>query len=381
MITNETEELDLCNFNTTEKNICLPDFDEWKRLHAAWHCQEKSNNILGPLIFRYLEKHSHSREQCDASPTTCNWCRVGKDVEEYLELLMDNVAELCPLFAISQLVHTGSSAEKTNIFLASEFDYIAILKYFSQTPSDPNEVIYIGSDPVVLKDANGAVNASELLNLFKKCIFEAVELVQSDILSFPKIILGRTGVTIYFIHGGRYPLDPMKISVDLSIGVMIVQQPLEIWFMKDNSNNDVILVPQRPDAGIQWRPTYPTLERDMLLRADASVGRVYQLLKFLAALHHSKDNIEREIPRKSSLTSYVLKTCLFHYMSRNYWPEEATWYGKDALQHAVGVLEYFLLNATEITSFFFKNRVEFNITLESKQAAMEIIAMLNRINP
>ncbi|KAI9558003.1 hypothetical protein GHT06_014756 [Daphnia sinensis] len=381
IITNGTEVLNLCNFNTTEKNICLPDFEEWKSIHAAWHCQGKSVITLGQSIFHYLDKHSHSREQCDKSPSTCNWCRVGKDVEDYLNLLMDNVAELCPLFTTDQLVQTGSSAEKTNIFRASEFDHLAILKHFSQSPSDPNEIIYTGSDPVTLKYANGPVNASELLNLFRKCITEAVELVQNDVLSSPKIILGRTGVTIYFIHGGRYPLEPMKISVDLSIGVKIAQQPPVIWFMKNNSNNDVILVPQRPDAGSQWRLTYPTLERDMLLRADASVGRVYQLLKFLAALHHSKDNIEREIPRKSSLTSYVLKTCLFSYMRRNYRPEEATWYAKDALHHAVGVLGHFPLNATEMTSFFFKDRVEFNITLESKQAATEIIAMLNRINP
>lgn len=379
--TNESEELYLCHFNTTDKNICLPDFDEWKSIHAAWHCQEKSvNNTLGQSIFRYLDKHSHSRQQCDKSPTTCDWCRIGKDVEDYLKLLMDKVAELCSLFTTNQLVHTGSSAEKTNIFRASEFDHLAILKYFNQSPSDPNEIIYTGSDPVVLKYANGPVNASELLNLFRKCISEAVELVQNDILSFPKIVLGRTGVTIYLIHGGRNPLEPMKISVDLSLGVKAAQQPPEIWFMKNNSNNDVILVPQRPDAGSQWRPTYPTLERDMLLTADASVGRVYQLLKFLAALHHNKDNLEREIPRKSNLTSYVLKTCLFSYMHLNYRLEDAAWFAKDALQHAVGVLEYFPLNATEMASFFFKDRIEFNITLESKQAATEIMSMLNRIN-
>lgn len=380
--TNElTDELNLCNFNTTEKNVCLPDFEEWKNIHAAWHRPENSVNaqLLGQLIISYLDKHSHSREQCDKSPTTCDWCRISNDVGDFVEQLMDQVALLCPLFTAHQLIHTGSSADKTNIFQASEFDHLVILEHFSQSASDPNQIVYTGSDSVALKYGTALVNVTQLLNLFRECISEAAEVVQSDRLFYPKTILGRTGVTIYFIYAGRS--ETMRISLDIAIGVKVTQQLPQIWFVKHNSKkDDVVLVPQHPIAGNRWRLSYPTLERDTLLRADASVGRVYQLLKFLAALHHSKNNVMREIPRKSSLTTYVLKTCLFDYMRQCYRPDEAPWLDKDAVQHAVGTLEYFPLNATVMTSFFNKDIVEFNITLESKQAATEIIDRLERMN-
>ncbi len=370
---NETDAR-ICYYNTTENSICLPDFEEWRNIHAAWHHPEMGGNAqqLGQSIVRYLDKHSHSRERCDKSPDTCNWCRVGGHVENYLNRLMKKVEEICSLFTIKELIHTGSSAEKTNIFRASEFDHLAVLENFRQCQWDPNEITYTGNDPAYANlTGEWPINVSKLLGIFQKSITEAVGLIHSDHLSAPTVILGKTGVTMYFFYHRKPPADAMKISIDIAIGVKVV----------GHAKSDVVLVPQRPGVGSQqWRLSYPTLERNMLLNADASVSRVYQLLKFLAALHHSGDHLKREIPRKSSLTTYVLKTCLFRYMHYCYRPEGNTfWLREDALRHAFGVLGQFPLNSTEITSFFNHDIVEFNITAESRKAAIEIISKLDKM--
>lgn len=375
---NETSDVQhgICYYNTTENSICLPHYEEWRNIHAAWHHPESGGSVqqqLGRSIIGYLDNHSHSRERCDKSPETCDWCRVGGHVEHYLNRLMKKVESICSLFAINELIHTGSSAEKTNIFRASEFDHLAILENFRQSRSDPNEITYTGNDPAhVNVTGEWPINVSKLLGIFQKSIAEAVEWIHCDYLSAPTVILGKTGVTMYFFYHRKPPADAMKISIDIAIGVQVVG---------NNANSDVVLVPQRPGSvgSQQWRLSYPTLERDMLLKADASVSRVYQLLKFLAALHHSRDNLKREIPRKSSLTTYVLKTCLFRYMHLCYRPEENTWLGQDALRHAFGVLGQFPLNSTEMTSFFNRDIVEFNVTAESKKAAIEIISKLDKM--
>jgi hypothetical protein len=62
-----------------------------------------------------------------------------------------------------------------------------------------------------------------------------------------------------------------------------------------------------------------------------------------------------------------------------YRPDENTWLGQDALRHAFGVLGQFPLNSTEMTSFFNRDIVEFNITAESKKAATEIISKLDKM--
>ena len=115
----------------------------------------------------------------------------------------------------------------------------------------------------------------------------------------------------------------------------------------------------------------------MLLEAGDAVTRVYQLLKFLTALHHSKENLKREIPRKSSLSSYALKTCLFRYMRHHYRPPP--WQPEDILRHAVGILRQFPLYSCEMTSYFNKEIVVFNVTPKSKEAVREIISMLNKM--
>jgi len=104
----------------------------------------------------------------------------------------------------------------------------------------------------------------------------------------------------------------MKISIDIAIGVKAVQQQPLIWHASNkDAKSDVVLVLQRPGVGSQWRLSYPILERNMLLSVDASVSRVYQLLKFLAALHHSKDNLKREIPRKNPVWPHMFSRLVY----------------------------------------------------------------------
>jgi hypothetical protein len=227
LITNESDTHGACYYKTTENIICLPDFEEWRNIARLVHHPEidTDGQRLGQSIIRYLDKHSHSRKRCDKSPDTCDWSRAGGDVEDYLIRLTKQVEEICSLFATKELMDTGSSAEKRNIFWASEFDHLAILENFRQSPCYENQHRY--------RDRS------------QSC------------------------------------------------------QPL-VWHASNkDAKSDVVLVLQRTGVGSQWRLSYPILERNMLLGVDASVTRVCQLLKFLAALHFSKDNLKREIPRKN----------------------------------------------------------------------------------
>lgn len=379
---NHVEESGLLSFNTRENSIVLPAYRHWQIIHDAWHCPNTTAGQLDQLISSYLDEHSHRRVLCDKSAGNCDWCRVGSDVDDYLNRLMDKVEEICSLFAAEKLIHYGSSAEKTNIFRASEFDRGVVLNDFGQSPSDPNQIIYTGNDPayVALKDGEYPINSSSLLVLFMKSITDAVERVHSVHVFAPTVAFGETCVTVYFLYRGRHPSAAVKISVDITIAVRAAEQPAMVsngWFISDEVKGVVLLVPHRRGVGSQWRLSYPTVERDMLLHAGAEVSRVYQLLKFVAALHHAKDNMKREIPRKSSLSSYALKTCLFRYIRHHYRPPP--WQQEDALRHAVGVLRQFPIHSCEMTSYFNKEIVVFNVTPKSRKAVAEIISVLNKL--
>ena len=381
------EESGLLSFNTRENSIFLPAYREWQKIHAAWHRPDDiiNNGPLDQWIFRYLDEHSHRREQCETSSniTGCDWCAVGSHIDDYLNRLMDKVgSEMCSLFAVKRLLPYGSSAEKTNIFRASEFDRVVVLLNFDQSPSDPNEIIYTGNDPkyLALKDGEQSINSSTLIGLFMKFVTDAIERVHSVHVFAPTVAFGETCVTVYFLYRGRYPSAAVKVSVDITIAVQAAEQPAMIsngWFVSDDVQGVNLLVPHRKGVGSQWRLSYPTLERDMLLHAGVEVARVYQLLKFLAALHHARDNLKREIPRKSSLSSYALKTCLFRYMRHHYRPPP--WQPEDTLRHAIGILRQFPANSCEMTSYFNKEIVVFNVTPRSRNAVAEITSMLNKL--
>ena len=373
------------DFNNTSGNtIVVPDFHEWQSLRAHWCCADSDSKELGRRILAYLDKHSHRRGICDQSPQTCRWCRVGCHVDDYLNRLMDKVTGMYPLFSIKQFISYGSSAEKTNILLANEFDRLVVLRYFTQSPSDADQIVYTGHDPAyVALEEDGdqqPINSSSLLISFCKAVTDALKRVYSVHVFAPTVSFGETCVTLHFLYRGEYPSPAVKVSVDITIAVEAIQQPTIIsngWFVSDDGEGVVLLVPHRKGVGNQWNLSYPKLERNMILAAGNVVATVYQLLKLLAALQHAKHNPKQEIPRKSSLSSYALKTCLFRYIQHNYRPPP--WEPEDTLRHAVGILRQFPLNSYEMTSYFNKEIVVFNVTQSSKKAVVEIIAMLNKM--
>lgn len=377
------EESGLFRFNSGENSVYLPAFNEWENLRTAWHSPKMQHNPrqLCQLIFRYLDKHSHRRKECDRSPSSCEWCRVGHDVDNFLNQLIDSVEEMNPLFAAERIINYGSSAEKTNIFRACEFDRGLVLLNFRQSQSDPDQIVYTGNDPAYvtkLKEGDQPINSSSLLSFFVKAISGALDRVHNVNVFAPTVTFGETCVTVRFLYVGRHPLPAVKMSVDITIAVKALEQPVLVsidWFMSDETEATILLVPDRRGYGNQWRLSYPTLERDMLLDAGDVVGRVYQFLKFLAALHHSKENLQREIPRKTSLSSYALKTCLFRYI--RYQHQTPPWQPEDGLRHAIGILRQFPQNSCEMRSHFNKEIVVLTVTQSSKKAVTEIISMLN----
>lgn len=104
---------------------------------------------------------------------------------------------------------------------------------------------------------------------------------------------------------------------------------LHKWFRETMRNSseerEEYLVPyRRVNRPQSWRISYPTLSkipvmygtrnsqllkkvifkigRDIILRAGATVGRVFKLLKLLVVLHHARES--PTIPRKTCITSY-----------------------------------------------------------------------------
>ena len=172
------------------------------------------------------------------------------------------------------------------------------------------------------------------------------------------------------------------------------------WVVQSSIEEDVeYLVPHRRGVkGSRWRLSYSTLERDTLLQAGKTmryeyilmqfnltdgvsmfllgdvVRKVYQALKFFVVLHqNAKEDELPEIPRKSSISSYALKTCLFNYMRFSPPP----WEPEDILHHAIGVLRTFPIHSTEIRSFFNDTLTVFYITQASKKTVKEILEKMN----
>ena len=261
------DESGLFSFNTRENSVRLPAFKEWQSLHSAWHQPEDNagGRQLSQRIIRYLDKHSHRRDRCDKLPNDCEWCGVGSDVDDYLSRLIDKVGEMCSLFSAERIICYGSSAEKTNIFQASEFDRGVVLENFLQSPSDPNQIVYTGDDPAYTKLNEGEqpINSSSLLHHFLKSITDALERVYSAHVFAPTVAFGETCVTIYFLYRRRHPSPAVKISVDITIAVKSAQQPIFFsngWFMCDRGEGEVtLLVPHRKGVGSQWRLSYPTV--------------------------------------------------------------------------------------------------------------------------
>jgi hypothetical protein len=247
------------------------------------------------------------------------------------------------------------------------------------------------------------------LEHFEELIEATIDRINCVHIFSPQVTYGETCVTIHFLYRGDTP-PAFKASVDITIVVQptasscrsandcdedaksnnnsCCPRNLPPWCrMIEQANNcEFYLVPYRRN-GSQWRLSYPTLERDTLLQANEMVIRVYQLLKLLVALQHSKDERGVEIRRKFVPSSYAIKTCLLQYMKTvdpSTWPSATlattpTPRGDEMLRHAIGVLRHYPLRSAEMFSFFDPEIKALDVTQSSQSAISEIIAKLSRM--
>lgn len=370
---------EMLRVNTLERNIALPSFPNWKQLHQFWHGSCSPDKRVIDLVFKYLDENSHGN--C-SSITNCSWCTIAEDIDSYLKRLMHQVKQDNELFEVEEIIKYGSSAEKTNIFRPSEFDRGVILKNFRQSSRDAHQIVYVGDDPerASLKDEKAPFNSSCLFYEFMKTLQDAVERIYSAHVFSPTVIYGDTCLTISFMYRCRCLDTAMKASIDLTIAVRTVTA-LRMSPMDLNCCSfqylpvEEFLVPNRRGFGGQWQVSYPTLERKMLLQSGHAVKRVYQMLKLLVALESNKAADVGEIPQKSCVSSYAIKTCLFRYMRYRYKPPP--WQDHDVLVHAVNVLKLF--PASKVTSFFVKDLVAFEVTDQSREVIDAVTKKLELI--
>lgn len=355
------------------RHVSLPSFPEWLQLCSTWH---ENNTISMEKIGDYLGKHSHPQV---SNHSNCNWCQVADDVDNYLFQLLDKIKEIDPLFEAKQFHKYGSSSEKTDVFLPSEFDRLVVLKHFRSSPYNPQEVVYAGTFPETDSlEVNQPINSSSLLLHITDLIKAAKEIVSNVYIFGPIIGYSETCVTIHFLYRGRYP-PTIKCSVDLTIAVEIIDPTtniaLPVWCQMPD-NLPAYLVPFRRVDGSRWQTSYPTVERDLILKGGDCVVQVYKLLKLLVALHRAKEVRKEEIPRKICPSSYALKTCLYLHMF-SYPPP---WHFDDIIQHAIGVLNNYPKNSSELKSFFDQDQVIYEVSQKSKDFVSEIIGKLKAMH-
>ena len=224
---------------------------------------------------------------------------------------------------------------------------------------------------------------------FEELIEATIDRINCVHIFSPQVTYGETCVTIHFLYRGEKP-PAFTASVDITIVVQpAASSPcqksscprnLPPWcrMIEPSIDCEFYLVPYRRN-GSQWRLSYPTLERDTLLQTNETVIRVYQLLKLLVALQHSKEERSVEIRRKFVPSSYAIKTCLLQYMKT---VDPCTWSSSGdeglMLTHAVGVLRHYPLRSAEIFSFFDEEIKALDVTQSSQVVVSEIIAKLSQ---
>ena len=352
------------------RHISLPSYNEWLQLCSAWH---DDNTVTIEMIDNYLSKHSHPP---GSNHSSCNWCLVTQDVDNYIYRLLDKIKEIDPLFGTKKFDKYGSSTEKTDVFLPSESDRLVVLKHFRQSPTNRKEVVYAGTchqtdSPLTTYEP---INSSSLLLRMTELMKAAADSVSSVHVFGPIVGYSETCVTIHFLYRGRFP-PAIKASVDITVAVEIVEPTTDVllpaWCCMPR-NLPAFLVPFRRAEGSRWQTSFSTVERDLILKGGDCVAKVYQMLKFLVALHHAKQDRKKEIPRKVCPSSYALKTCLLRYMMSRPPP----WQPDDAIHHAIGVLKTYPMHSSEMTSFFHKEHVIYEVSQKSKNFVSEIINKL-----
>ncbi|XP_057375718.1 uncharacterized protein LOC130696631 [Daphnia carinata] len=381
-----------CSIVSSEHDLKpVPEPDNWRWMASAW---QKDKLSLDEVEF-YLSEHSHW--QCLHS---CRWCIIFRHVRKYLNSLIDTIRELDDRFESGPLIEYGSWAERSDILAANEFDFGIPLKHFSALAQESGSSTDVG---VVFAKENAEVDAfytdyfissGRLLFYYKSLIEEASSRIWNVRFFHPVVSLSETCVTLTFVYRGRRE-KPMKISIDLSLVVTLTginggpfqdtgAPHLPDVLCKLNAQQNEVrerhLVPYRRNERGRWKVSHFALERDVFLHQSCfpDVSRVLRLLKFFVLMaNHRKnphrDGVEHTIQRKTSPSSYALKTCLFHYM-KNCRPP---WDPADRINHCIGVLQTYLAQGPQIKSFFAKNVAACDISHDSRLIVMEILTKLD----
>ena len=283
-------------------------------------------------------------------------------------------------------IHSGYKINLSNKSFKNkcQFDRGVVLRDFKQSPTNSLQVVYTGNYDESLKGQ--PINSSSLLEHFEELIEATIDRINCVHIFSPQVTYGETCVTIHFLYRGDKP-PAFTASVDITIVVQPASsspcpRSLPPWCRMIEAANDCefYLVPYRRN-GSQWRLSYPTLERDTLLQSNETVIRVYQLLKLLVALQHSKEERSVKIRRKFVPSSYAIKTCLLQYMKTvdpSSWPSSGEDGGQLLLRHAIGVLRHYPLRTAEMFSFFDPEVKALDVTQSSQLAVSEIITKLSQ---
>ncbi len=354
----------------------FPDYEDWSHLVNLWNSDDPSEPLEFKLIDQYAQKHSHMN--CSGQTATCNWCRVSEHVRAFLDDLMMVIKSLDSRMEADQIIHYGSAAEFSKLFLPNEFDFAVILKHFNQSKIGSLNISYDGIEKVSsVFYRNPNQNSSDicsgrLLLYYGLLVEEALRRIDWHRHIFnPCTNINETCVTLSFYYRHR-GYEGHLISVDLTLAV----PGTSTSGIKHSNSSKLYIVPNRADeVGCKWQFSSFTLEKDMLLRPQCrgTVVHVLRLLKLIVCLNKAKPQ-ERRMCRDGDPSTYALKTCLFHYMTINPPP----WSEEDVLCHCCNVINYFPMKESEMFSFFRDDVIVYHISYSSKRAVQQILRKLNR---
>lgn len=309
-----------------DDHISVADEIAWAEVVDKWH---SSPAFDFNLYMDFIEKNTHT-----LCGTRCRWCRVSNVVQHYVRLLTEKAAEVDERFR-GVVIQYGSSAEKSKLFSPDEFDFMIVLDDFQQTFS--RAVTYVGDGRADhFHDSANLISSSRLLYYYYRllhsisCRIDYFHILQHD------ISYGETCVTLQLLCRLQDE-HILKVSVDITVGVK--EQHSQCYLVPHRKVND--------GESSQWKISYPINEREILKNAGSEVVRCYALVKLLALVSHVKPG-QNFVPRKTGLSSYAIKTCLFRYLELHPGP----WLNCDLSDHCIGICEVLLSSGTKLNSFF-----------------------------
>ena len=323
--------------NPKRTRLYIPDPNYWKNLLRQWH---SDSELDFSLARNFLNIYGHTKHHDD---DPCSWCTISKMVEDYVQSLMDKAAEMDPRFN-GELLHYGSSAEGTKILSPDEFDFMLILKHFNEKNHiyQNNYVITSDYNSGDFADKDGNVSSARLLYFYYQLLNNAVHRVSNFHLIYQDISYGETCVTLHLLY--RDKPTPLRISVDITVGIARLSTdhlPAFVGNCWPDVPHKEYLVPFRNVSKTElcrWKPSFPSMERDIMRNLDHTVLQCYSLLKLFVMLSQSSQMITS---RKTKPSTYALKTCLFEYLKEHSTP----WKEVDLPEHILGVCSTFLKQA------------------------------------